>query len=181
MKKFLMMAATAGLLWQSAAASPVGWYSLTATWRDGSFAGRFYYDSASPFQVTQVQGTLTDLAQTTAIGTVWNTGNPDPSPWAFLTNAAPGAPDEYDAGFYLNVVDQGSRLSLDVLADNGLYDWSHDYAYFNEDRLGGSPLRGFSIVMQERAAAAPEPGSLPLLGLGALAMTVRAGRRRRAR
>lgn len=167
MKKCLiMLAALSALLLQSAAAAPVGWYDLSATWRDGSFTGQFYYDSASPFHVTGVNGLLTDSAQTTAIRTVWNTLNPDPSPWAFLTNATASAPDQYDAGFYLNVVDQGGNLSLDVLADNGLYDWSHDFSYFTEDWLNASPLRAFSIARVETPASVPEPGSLALLGLG---------------
>lgn len=184
MKKYLLMlAALPVLLLQSAAAAPVGWYNLSATWRDGSFTGRFYYDSASPFLVTGVNGMLTDSAQTTAIHTVWNTLNPDSGPWAFLTNATAGEPDLYDAGFYLNVVDQGGNLSLDVLADNGLYDWSRDFSYFTEDRLNGSPLRSFSIAQVEVPVtvppSVPEPGSLGLMGLGLLGCV--ASRMRRGR
>jgi len=69
-KKILLASALLGLLLQSAGASPIGWYSLSETWRDGSFTGRFYYDGTTD-PVKQITGTLTDIAQATAITTVW--------------------------------------------------------------------------------------------------------------
>lgn len=181
MKKHLCLAALLSSLWlQSAYAAVDGWYQLSAAWRDGSFTGQFYYDSTSPFQVTQISGTLSDLAQITAINSVWNTGYPDASASVFVTNAAAGQPDVYDAGFYLNVVNQGGHLSLNVLADNGLYDWSRD-ALYTPAQLDDSPLRGFSIspAPLQPVSAVPEPDNLIMLGLGLAVCAAMARRRAR--
>ena len=163
-KKILLASALLGLLLQSAGASPIGWYSLSETWRDGSFTGRFYYDGTTD-PVKQITGTLTDIAQATAITTVWQGEKPAGASWTFVNNASSSGPDNYDAGFYLNLLDLGTSLTLDVAADNGLYDWSHDFAFFQPAQLNGSPLLSFEIAA---IAEVPEPSTLAIVSTGLL-------------
>lgn len=170
-KQLLLLCALLATVLQSASAAPVGWYNLSETWRDGYFSGQFYYDSASPYKITQVKGSLTDLAQTTAITTVWNVVNGAPEPWVFLANGSAADPHQYDAGFYINLIDLGAALAIDMSADNGLYDFSSDFAFYTPDRLDDSPLISWSITQ-----AVPEPASIALFGLGLLGCM--AGRRR---
>lgn len=166
MKKTLLLAcALLGLCNQSAFAAPVGWYDLTQTWRNGSYQGRFYYDGSAAVPVTQIAGILTDIAQTTTIGTVWNGEVPAGESWVYVNNALPGDPDTYDAGFYLHLVDLGHTLTLDTSADNGLYDWSGDFAYFTTEQQNGSPLVSFAITPE---TAVQEPATLALLSAGLL-------------
>jgi hypothetical protein len=175
MKKWIgILCVLCGLAAQPAVAAPMGWYQMDLAWRDGSFSGRIFHDSASPYGITQVQGTLTDLAQVTAITDVWNASHAEPAPWVFLDNAAGGDIDNYNAGFYLNLVDLGAGLGLDINLDNGLYDWSNDFAWYTPDQLEASPLLSWSIAP---AAQVPVPGTLALLGLGLIGA---AAARRRA-
>lgn len=162
-KLYTLFALALGLFSQSTLAAHMGWYQLDATWRDGQFSGRIYYDGASPYGVTQVAGTLTDLAQTTAIDKVWNLENAQPEPWVFLANTNPNVPGEQDAGFYLTLVDMGGTLSLDPAGANGLFDWSND-AFYSPAQLDDSPLQSFAIN------AIPVPGTALLLAVGMLAM-----------
>lgn len=158
-KKILLALALLGAVMQSASAAPTGWYSLSETWRDGSFTGKFHYDGAAPERVTHITGVLTDLAQSTAIHTVWSGEKPPGATWTFVHNALPGIPDAYDAGFYLNLVDLGATLALDTSADNGLYDWSGEFAWFVPEQLNGSPLLSYAI------APVPEPDALAMISL----------------
>jgi hypothetical protein len=179
MKKYLtLLCALYCLLLQSAQAVPIGWYNLEATWRDGQFAGRFYYDDTVPYKITRVDGILTDLAQTTAITDVWNlTHDLDaPQAGAFLSNAAPAIPDSQDAGFYLYLRDLGGTLAVDTTQDNYLTDWSNDFAFYDEAHLYTSPLLSWRI---SAVGEVPEPGSLALAAVGLLAAW--GARRRRQR
>jgi hypothetical protein len=170
MKKLYMMFALAiSLFSQSALAAHIGWYQLDATWRDGQFSGQFYYDSSSPYGITQITGTLVDLAQTTTINKVWNLDNAQPESWLFLANTNPAVLGEQDAGFYLTLVDLGATLALDTSVGNGLFDWSND-TFYNPAQLDDSPLQSYAIN------AIPLPGTALLMGLGLLAM--RSQRRR---
>jgi MYXO-CTERM domain-containing protein len=169
MKKHLMLlCALFCLLLQSAQAAPIGWYELEATWRDGQFTGRFYYDDTVPYKITRVDGILTDLAQTTAITDVWNlTHDLDaPQAGAFLSNADPAIPDSQDAGFYLYLKDLGAALAVDTTQDNYLTDWSHDFAYYDDAHLYTSPLLSWRIGA---VSEVPEPGSFALAAVGLLA------------
>jgi hypothetical protein len=169
MKKHLMLlCALFCLLLQSAQAAPIGWYELEATWRDGQFTGRFYYDDTVPYKITRVDGILTDLAQTTAITDIWNlTHDLDaPQAGAFLSNADPAIPDSQDAGFYLYLKDLGAALAVDTTQDNYLTDWSHDFAYYDDAHLYTSPLLSWRIGA---ASEVPEPGSFALAAVGLLA------------
>ncbi|SFV11208.1 PEP-CTERM sorting domain-containing protein [Pseudoduganella namucuonensis] len=168
MKKFYMLCVVLlGLFSQSAMAAPVGWYQLNASWRDGQFSGQFHYDSASPYRITEITGTLVDLAQATVINKVWNLENAQPESWVFVNNTNPADPGGHDAGFYLNLVDLGATLTLDTAAGNGLFDWSGDFAYYNPSQLDDSPLLSFSIV---DANAVPVPGTAALMVAGLLGM-----------
>ena len=162
-KLYTLFALALGLFSQSALAAHIGWYQLDATWRDGQFSGQFYYDEASPYRITQITGTLVDLAQTTSINKVWNLENAQPEPWVFLANTNPADMGGHDAGFYLTLVDQGATLTLDTSVGNGLFDWSSD-AFYNPAQLDDSPLQSFAIN------SIPVPGTAVLLVAGLLAM-----------
>ncbi|KQV90269.1 hypothetical protein ASD15_23405 [Massilia sp. Root351] len=174
MKKFYALCALGALALSlfspSALAAHMGWYQLDATWRDGQFSGQFYYDGASPYRITQITGTLVDLAQTTTIDKVWNLENAQPESWVFLANTNPAVPGEQDAGFYLTLLDLGATLTLDTSAGNGLFDWSND-AFYSPAQLDDSPLQSFAIN------AIPLPGTALLMAVGLLAM--RSPRRQR--
>jgi hypothetical protein len=177
-KKLALASALAGLFIGPAAAAPTGWYQLDLGWRDGAFTGQMYYDSASPFLALQVRGTLADLAQTTLMSDVWNVSHDAPAdPWVAFTNAQGASPDDYDAAFYLHLLDLGDTLAIDTAQDNSLYDWSQDYAWYVPGQLDQSPLTSWSIA--PLAAAVPEPGSIGLLlaGMAAAASAGRRGRR----
>lgn len=163
MKRRFMMAMLCGVALNSATAAPVGWYDLNATWRDGSFSGRFYYDQTATPRVTQVVGTLTDIAQATPVTSVLFPE--DAQPWVFMGNGRPADGVLQDAGFYLNLVDLGTTLSLNTTLDNGLYDWSADFRYYAPGQLDDSPLLSYSIA-QSVPVSVPEPGSPGLLALG---------------
>lgn len=172
MKKFYMLCALVSVVFaQAAAAAPIGWYDLQATWRDGTFDGRLHYDGAAPGRITAVRGTLVDLVQTAAIDRISYLDYDAPAPWAFLSNTNPRDPGGHDAGFYLALVDLGTALTLDLSGPNGLYDWSSD-AHYNPAQLDDSPLLSFSLV---RAGVVPEPGNVILLlaGLAALGGSAR--------
>jgi hypothetical protein len=173
----ILFAALLCTLSQAAWAAPIGWYEFDATWRDGRFTGQFYYDSASPYQVTAVDGTLVDIARTTAINKVWNLENSQPEPWVFLANTNPAELGGHDAGFYLTLVDLGASLTLDTSGANGLFDWSND-AYYNPGQLDDSPLLSFHIAP---AGEVPEPATAMLLLSGIAGMFTLARSRSRSR
>ena len=162
-KLFTLLVATLGLYAQSALAAHIGWYQFDATWRDGQFSGQLYYDDTSPYRVTEVRGTLVDLAQTTAINKVWNLENAQPESWLFLANTNPADMGGHDAGFYLTLLDLGATLTLDTSVSNGLFDWSND-TFYNPAQLDDSPLQAFSIN------AIPIPGTALLVMAGLVAM-----------
>jgi hypothetical protein len=170
-KLYMLFAVMLGLFSQSALAAHIGWYQLDATWRDGQFSGQFYYDSASPYRITEIRGTLADLAQTTAIDKVWNLENAQPESWNFLANTNPADLGGHDAGFYLTLLDLGATLTLDTSVGNGLFDWSDD-AFYNPAQLDDSPLQAFAI------SAIPLPGTGLLVMAGLLAMA--SSRRRKS-
>lgn len=175
MKKLsILFAVMLGLFSQSALAAHIGWYQLDATWRDGQFSGQFYYDSASPYRITEVKGTLVDLAQTTTINRAWNLENAAVESWNFLGNTNLADMGGQDAGFYLTLVDLGATLTLDTSASNGLFDWSND-AFYNPAQLDDSPLREFSI----NAIPLPGTGLLVMAGLLAMGSLRRRGAARR--
>ncbi|RZA35006.1 MAG: PEP-CTERM sorting domain-containing protein [Lysobacteraceae bacterium] len=165
MKKLHMLfALVLGFLTHSAWAAPIGWYDFDATWRDGTFTGQFYYDSNAVERITAVQGTLSSLAQTTAIDQIYYLDYDQPAPWNFLGNTNPAVLGGHDAGFYITLLDLGSTLSLDLSGENTLWDWSND-AFYNPDQLDQSPLISFSL---REANAVPEPATAMLL-LGGMA------------
>jgi MYXO-CTERM domain-containing protein len=168
MRKYLLLCTLYCLLMQTAQAVPIGWYNLDATWRDGQFTGKFYYDDTLAYKITQVDGILTDLAQATAIKDVWNlTHDLDaPQAGAFLDNAASAVPDSQDAGFYLYLRALGNSLVVDTTQDNYLTDWSHDFAFYDEAHLYTSPLQSWRISAVNQV---PEPGTGALAALGLLA------------
>lgn len=162
MKKLHMLFALfLGLLSHAAWAAPIGWYEYQATWRDGTFQGRFHYDSASPARIMAVEGLLSTSVQTTAIDQVYYLDYDQPADWNFLGNTNPADPGGHDAGFYLTLLDLGASLTLDLSGQNGLYDWSR----FEEAYIDDSPLLSFTL---REANAVPEPGSAMLL-LGGMA------------
>lgn len=159
MKKILtVLALLCGLLPQLTWAADNGWYQLEATWLNGSFIGQFEYDSSAPYGIVAVSGVLTDVAQTTAITTVVYPDDPSSGLGVFLANSNPAEVGGHDAGFYLYLLEQGGKLVLDSAASNSLYDWSSDYAYF--DQLNESPLLSYSISL------VPEPGTTLMLLTG---------------
>lgn len=174
-KLYVMFAVLLGLFSQAAMAAPIGWYQLSATWRDGQFTGQFYYDSTSPSHVTAVNGTLVDIAQTTAIDSILTPEDPQVESWVFFGNTNPADIGGHDAGFYLNLVDLGSTLTVDTSVSNGLFDWSRDFAFYNPAQLDDSPLISFSIT---EAAAVPLPGTALLFLAGGLGMLARRRPRR---
>lgn len=174
-KMFMLLVVLLGVFSQSANAAPVGWYQLDATWRDGQFSGQFLYDSASPYRITAITGTLVDLAQTTVIDTVWNLENAQPEAWVFLNNTNPADPGGHDAGFYLNLLDLGATLSLDTSVSNALFDWSADWAFYKPGQLDDSPLLAFSIA---EVHAVPVPGTVALMLAGVMGMVSMRSRRK---
>jgi hypothetical protein len=68
-------------------------------------------------------------------------------------------------------VDLGTTLGIDTSLDNGLYDWSSDFAFYPQ--LDDSPLQAWRITPP---AAVPEPTTAALLAMGLLAR-LGAGRR----
>ncbi|WP_167761437.1 PEP-CTERM sorting domain-containing protein [Duganella callida] len=175
MKKLLtLLALVAGLAPQLVLAASNGWYQLDATWRDGHFSGHFLYDSSAVNHVLEVTGTLTDLAQITAINQVVNPEDPQLESWIFFGNTNLADPGGHDAGFYLYLLEQGGTLKLDTTASNSLYDWSHDFAYYHPGQLDESPLQSYTIT------AVPEP-SMALLLLTGLALSCASAWARRLR
>ena len=163
MKKLHMLFALAlAMLSSSLWAAPIGWYEFNATWRDGQFKGQIHYDSTSAARITEVKGTLVDLAQATAINQVYYLDFDEPAPWNFLGNTNAAELGGHDAGFYITLLDLGSTLTLDLTGLNVLYDWSNE-ALYNPDQLDASPLLSFSL---REANAVPEPGSAMLLLAG---------------
>lgn len=175
MKNILLCCALLGMFVQTAVAAPAGWYTLQQAWRDGSFTGSFYYDGSQAEPIVDITGTLVTLAQSSTITSVWTGEKPPGATWSYITNGAPGELEQYDAGFFLHLVDAGQALTLDMAADNGLYDWSADYAYFWPEQLNGSPLLSYAI---DAVSPVPEPSTVLLLGAGLL-VCVRACRKRR--
>ncbi|MDK6076044.1 PEP-CTERM sorting domain-containing protein [Massilia varians] len=174
-KKFFVLCALLGLSLQAAIAAPIGWYELNQTWRDGSFYGKFHYDGTASERITQITGFLTTTAQTSAITTVWSGEKPPGATWSYITNGQAGDLENYDAGFFLDLVDQGATLTLDLSGgNNGLFDWSNDYAYFTPEQLNDSPLLAFSIGP---AAVVPEPSAFSIMAAG-LSLCVLVRRRR---
>ncbi len=165
MKKLHMLFALfLGLFAHAAWAAPIGWYEYQASWRDGSFQGRFHYDSASPARITAVEGLLIDPLQTTAIDQIYYLDYDQPAAWNLLGNTKPADPGGHDAGFYLTLHDLGATLSVDLSGLNGLYDWSDFEAYESRAYIDDSPLLSFTL---SPANAVPEPGSALLLLGGA--------------
>lgn len=166
MKKLHMLfALVLGLLTHSAWAAPIGWYEYDATWRDGTFQGRFFYDSASPARITAVEGLLSNPLQSTAINQVYHLDYDEPAPWNFLGNTNPADMGGHDAGFYLTLLDLGASLAVDLSGPNGMYDWSVYESYERDGYISDSPLLSFTL---KEANAVPEPGSAMLL-LGGMA------------
>jgi hypothetical protein len=179
-KKLTVACALSGLC-AGVMAAPTGWYELGLTWRDGVFTGKIYYDAASPYQVTQVQGTLQDSAQQTAIGDVWNVSNAAPVgedfPLNFSNWSDPADPLNYNASFYLALQDLGGSLGVLNLPGTalGLYDWSNP-DLFTEEALSNSPLLTWRIAAVNPV---PEPAGAALLAAGAVGLGL-ARRRKRA-
>ena len=163
---------------QTAIAAPIGWYDVALNWRDGAFSGQILYDGSSPFQVLEINGSLTTTAQVTAIRDVWNVSHGQPVseefPLNFTNRSDPSDSDNYNASFYLELADLGSELA--VIADPGsafgLYDWSNP-DMDNEAQLSNSPLLSWRIAQVNQV---PEPSTmlLVLFGLSICALQRRA-------
>lgn len=177
-KKFALFCALAGLWIHTVAAAPIGWYQMELQWRDGSFTGKMFYDSSSPYRVTQIDGILRDIAQTTPITHVWNISHQElPAPALSFNNTRGDAIDDYDAAFYLHLLDLGATLVVDTAMDNSLYDWSNDWAFYTPEQLDQSPLIGWSI--SPLGGEVPEPAGLGLLAVGCAAAVAARRRNRR--
>ncbi len=177
-KKMALFCALAGCWIQGAAAAPIGWYELELTWRDGQFSGQMFYDSSSPYLITRIDGTLADTAQTTRIAHAWNVSHAAlPSPWLAFTNAQDSDIDDYDAAFYLHLLDLGATLAVDTGMENSLHDWSQD-AYFTPEQLDQSPLLSWTI--RPAANEVPEPAGIGLLAAGFVAAAAARRRKRPA-
>ena len=155
---------TLGLLSQAAHAAPIGWYDLSLSWRDGSFTGKVWYDAHPQYQISQVSGTLTSSAQTTAIQDVWNLSNAVPvsdMPLTLTNWSGAGDPLDYNAAFSLTLLDLGASLAVaDPGQAWGLYDWSQADP---SQHLSDSPLLSWSIAAS--TGEVPEPATLGLFGL----------------
>lgn len=156
MKKTLLLLWALVACMQPAQAALRGWYDLDITWQAGQFHGQFYFDEAVPGNVAQVSGTVHHIGRSFAVDSVLFATDPDQT---FVHNSNPLEIVGYDAGFYLNVLRQGTTLTLDLSKDSGLYDWSNDLAYY--PALDQSALLSWNI-----AQPVPEPATAAMLLLG---------------